>query len=149
MISFAPYDFTKYEPAPQPSLNGGLYSGEPFQRGAPWANFPVTPDTTTYVHENLQQGNDPPPEARFQYPPTRQGNSEVRWLGLKRFEGTQQNWGPYNIYCPPCQSPKKRRCSCDDVCDSTANSKCNRKNCERSKTLGNNPNMFSKYYYVP
>lgn len=42
-----------YVPPPPPSFNGGLYTGEPFQTGAPWRNYPVTPDAGYYNFTNL------------------------------------------------------------------------------------------------
>jgi hypothetical protein len=37
-----------FVPPPPPSLNGGLYTGEPFQKGAAWANVPAAPDAGNY-----------------------------------------------------------------------------------------------------
>lgn len=48
--SLAPPSFT---PPPPPSLNGGLYTGQPFRAGAPWANVPVVPDAGIYNFTNL------------------------------------------------------------------------------------------------
>ncbi len=57
----------KQTPIPPPSLNGGLYTGEPFAKGAAWANFPATPDADYMTHFNLKSAN-PPTEALVQYP---------------------------------------------------------------------------------
>jgi hypothetical protein len=59
--------------APAPSLNGGLYAGEPFA-GA-WRNYPSMPDASYAVQRNLQSAG-PPPGAAAQPPGTlRPGNS--------------------------------------------------------------------------
>jgi len=42
-----------FTPPPPASLNGGLYTGEPFAKGAPWANVPVLPDSGVYSFTNL------------------------------------------------------------------------------------------------
>lgn len=42
-----------FTPPPPASLNGGLYTGEPFRQGAPWANVPITPDAGVYNFTNL------------------------------------------------------------------------------------------------
>lgn len=60
---------------PERSVNGGLYTGEPFQQGAPWANIPVVPDADTYT-QNLESAN-PPPDAIFVPSYTRPGNNTV------------------------------------------------------------------------
>ena len=56
----------QFVPPPQPSLNGGLYTGQPFAPGAPWANVPVTPEGTYMTHVNLRSAH-PPPGASHQY----------------------------------------------------------------------------------
>ena len=45
---------SSYEPPPEPSLNGGLYTGEPFAAGAPWRNFPIAPDAGVYAFKGLR-----------------------------------------------------------------------------------------------
>lgn len=42
-----------YVPPPPASHNGGLYAGEPFEKDAPWRNFPVTPDAGFFNFTNL------------------------------------------------------------------------------------------------
>lgn len=81
-------------PPPQPSLNGGLYTGEPFQHGAPWANVPAVPDADAYlVHFALRSAN-PPPGAEVQYlAAIRPGNSYTEMYGARRVQG------PFPIYC--------------------------------------------------
>jgi hypothetical protein len=43
-----------FVPPPPPTLNGGLYTGEPFPADAPWRNFPVEPDAGVYAFGNLR-----------------------------------------------------------------------------------------------
>lgn len=56
-----------FVPPPAPTLNGGLYTGEPFARGAPWGNVPVTPDSGYMMFVALRSAN-PPPGAEFHVP---------------------------------------------------------------------------------
>ena len=56
-----------FVPPPAPSLNGGLYTGEPFQRGAGWANVPATPDAGYLNLVNLQSAG-PAPYGAFHLP---------------------------------------------------------------------------------
>jgi hypothetical protein len=82
-----------FVPPPPPSLNGGLYTGEPFAHGAPWANVPATPDASYMVHFALRSAN-PPPGAIYQYPAAiRPGNSYTYMYGVSKVPG------PYPIYC--------------------------------------------------
>lgn len=86
-------------PIPPPSLNGGLYTGEPFKKNAPWANVPVIPTVGYMIHYNLRSAN-PPPGAIYQYPGNiRPGNNHEEMPGVsgKIYEG-------YNIWCnhAPC-----------------------------------------------
>lgn len=75
---------THYTPPPPPSLNGGLYTGEPFWPGAPWRNFPATPDSSYLVHVNLRSAN-PPTQALYQYPAAgqRPGNNYSPMPGIR------------------------------------------------------------------
>lgn len=76
---------------PPPALNGGLYTGEPFAKDAPWANVPVVPDTAYLIHYNLRSAN-PPTEALYQYPGyTRPGNNTLNMIGVVPSKG------PYNM----------------------------------------------------
>lgn len=145
-LQFAEYDFAKtgYTQVPPPSLNGGLYSGEPFERNAPWANVPVTPETTFMINENLNRGNVTAPGANYQYPPTRQGNNYVEWKGLSKYEGTALNSGPFNIYCKRCDNDEQKKCFCEDICPKHQTRFCNKQNCVNKKS----ENYFSKFYYV-
>ncbi len=75
--------YTYYERPPPQALNGGLYTGEPFLKNAPWANIPVIPDADYMIHYNLRSAN-PPPGALTQYPGmTRPGNNFQAMPGVK------------------------------------------------------------------
>lgn len=68
---------------PGPSLNGGLYTGEPFAKGAPWANVPNAPDAGFLTHVALRTAN-PPPGATVQYVVgLRPGNNASMMEGLE------------------------------------------------------------------
>jgi hypothetical protein len=68
---------------PGPKLNGGLYTGEPFLPGAPWANVPVVPETGYMIHTNLRSAN-PPHQALTQYPGNnRPGNNHQNMPGVQ------------------------------------------------------------------
>lgn len=91
---------------PPRALNGGLYTGEPFAKDAPWANVPVIPDVTYMVHHNLRSAN-PPPQALVHYPGTvRPGNNEPLYEGVKRIGGWNQNCGTEDASFVP------RACTC-------------------------------------
>lgn len=65
-------------------LNGGLYTGEPFEKDAPWGNVPVIPDVDFMTHQNLRSAN-PPKQALVQYPGgVRPGNNEQKMPGVIR-----------------------------------------------------------------
>jgi hypothetical protein len=142
-LQFSNYDFEKfgYMPAPPPSLNGGLYNGQPFYKDSPYRNFPREPDTTEYLQNGLP--DDAPLKARYMYPPTRQGNSFVEWRGLNKYKGTQTNHGVFNLYCAPCQKVEKR-VFCDDLCKEDQNEFSNYSNCIERKEN----NDFDKYAYI-
>lgn len=98
-MSFAPYFYDTYVPPPKPKLNGGLYTGEPFHKNAPWGNVPVTPDIEYMINTNLRSAN-PPIEALFQYPgTTRIGNNHQSYHGLARPK-------THNFTCAPCIKSK-------------------------------------------
>lgn len=59
---------------PPRKLNGGLYTGEPFQKDAPWANVPVIPDSGYMTFYNLRSAN-PPAQALTQYQPGDRGGN--------------------------------------------------------------------------
>ena len=100
-MKFSPYDYPTYVPPPAPKLNGGLYTGEPFAKDAPWGNVPVIADIDYMVHYNLRSAN-PPIEALYQYPGTvRPGNNWQQMTGLGKPNG-------YDFICTPCI--KKKEC---------------------------------------
>lgn len=69
---------------PEPKLNGGLYTGEPFYKNAPWANVPCIPDVDYMTHVNLRSAN-PPPGAIYQYPGNvRPGNNYQKMPGIEK-----------------------------------------------------------------
>jgi hypothetical protein len=67
----------QYVPPPPPTLNGGLYTGTPFEPNAPWRNYPVKPDAGYYNFGSLAQVDSAPPAARYMMPGggLRPGNS--------------------------------------------------------------------------
>jgi hypothetical protein len=74
-----------YAPPPPPSLNGGLYTGEPFAAGAPWRNFPATPDGVYLTSVNLASAN-PPPGATNQFQGSiRPGNNYMELPGVRLY----------------------------------------------------------------
>lgn len=76
---------------PPRSVNGGLYTGTPFEPGAPWGNVPVVPEADTYT-QNLQSAN-PPPNGIFIPSYTRPGNNYVN-------QYTHMPYGDqYNFMC--------------------------------------------------
>ena len=80
-----PYAYISSKPIdiPKPRLNGGLYTGEPFKTGAPWANVPVIPDAGYMTNFNLRSAN-PPAAALFQYPGNiRPGNNHQTIPGVQ------------------------------------------------------------------
>lgn len=98
-MQYAPVNSGSYVPPPLPKLNGGLYTGEPFKEGAPWATVPVVPDIDYMIHYNLRSAN-PPIQALFQYPGTnRPGNNYQAMSGLAQSK-------EYNFTCTPCLSKK-------------------------------------------
>lgn len=89
LLASAEYNIkdTGYRPPPKPSLNGGLYTGEPFEETELHRNFPVQPDSVNYHINNLKSAN-PPPGALYQFPDTiRPGNNlpDTVALGLSRY----------------------------------------------------------------
>jgi hypothetical protein len=64
--SYLPYDFTRYVPPPSPSLNGGLYTGEPFKTNAPYRNFPNKADGV-FLKTHALASAHPPPGASSQF----------------------------------------------------------------------------------
>lgn len=84
----------EFVPPPQPSLNGGLFTGEPFAPGAPWGTVPVVPDAGYMIHYNLRSAN-PPPGAIYQYPGShRPGNNYTPMYGVAKLPNK-----PFDVYC--------------------------------------------------
>lgn len=111
----APY--AGYVAPPSRALNGGLYTGEPFVKNAPWANVPVIPDTDYMTHVNLRSAN-PPLKALFQYPGnTRPGNNFQENIGHIPYEDKAFD-KPYNFTCIPCEKVQKKRTPC--ICNRNA-----------------------------
>ncbi len=52
---------------PPASLNGGRYTGEPFEKDAPWRNFPALPDAG-YLNVVALRSANPPPGAKYHFP---------------------------------------------------------------------------------
>ena len=91
-LPFTYIDYTSPVPAPPPSLNGGLYTGEPFREGAGWANVYVRPDADAYAQNLLQNSQTPPPPGAQIIPTTvRPGNNAVRDF--------TQSPSPFNFTC--------------------------------------------------
>jgi hypothetical protein len=76
---------------PPRQVNGGLFTGEAFQHGAPWGNIPVVPEADIYVTQNLQRANPPPPHMAFAAIPgeTRPGNNAQALPPYKPFDPTK------------------------------------------------------------
>lgn len=86
-----------YVPIPPAPLNGGLYTGQPFMKGAPWGNIPQIPDSDFMTNEALRSAN-PPQDALFQYQGyTRPGNNYQVMPGVGRTVG---------VACVSAQSSK-------------------------------------------
>lgn len=66
---------TTMQPVPLPSLNGGLYTGEPFDPESTYKNYPNKPDSV-YLHTQALLSANPPPGLNAQFPDTfRPGNN--------------------------------------------------------------------------
>lgn len=90
-----------------PRPNGGLFTGETFHEGAPYANIPVVPDSGYLIHYNLRSAN-PPKEALYQYPSTlRPGNNTPIQPGVGEFAQ-----GKYDLYCISPYDKDQIKCSC-------------------------------------
>lgn len=102
-----------YMKEPPRSLNGGLYTGEPFVDNAPYANFPVIPNTNYMTNINLRSAN-PPIEALYQYVGnTRPGNNYQENSGLIITEGASGFNKNHNFKCIPSKLLKlKKNCDC-------------------------------------
>ena len=92
-LNYGLYEFEKYGymEAPPPKLNGGLYTGEPFN--GVHGNYPVKPDAVYMTNENLRSANGPV-EGLFHYPGNnRPGNNSQKMTGVKQFSSNT------NIQC--------------------------------------------------
>lgn len=74
-------------PIPPRQLNGGLYTGEPFMKDAPWRNFPAVPSSEVMMREQLASAN-PPPGAQVLYPSgnLRPGNNRINRPGIRLYD---------------------------------------------------------------
>lgn len=124
MSVYAKLDDSSFVPPPPRALNGGLYTGEPFAKGAPWANVPVIPDVDYMTNVNLRSAN-PPPGALFQYPGnTRPGNNHQKNTGLDPFTGRSGEQA-YNFSCVSCETiaaPVAQECKCKRMAAISGNS---------------------------
>ena len=93
---------------PLPSLNGGLYTGEPFKEGAPYANIPIIPDGGYMTHFALRSA-DPPLQALYQYNDSyRPGNNTPVMPGIEPYKQ-----GQYGIMCNNAvEKMHMKRCKC-------------------------------------
>lgn len=108
-LDYALYDFDQkgYAKVPPPSLNGGLYTGEPFAKDAPYGNFPVTPTTDVFINHGIRSAN-PPPGATTQYPhQVRLGNNPQTMPGVGYYDPET-----HFVQCTPGQecTPKNAPC---------------------------------------
>ena len=72
----------KYQQPPPPAWNGGWFTGEPYDKDAPWGTVPVIPDVSFLIHNNLLSAQ-PPPGANIQYPGSfRPGNNAQAMPGI-------------------------------------------------------------------
>lgn len=122
-----------FVPPPKPILNGGLYTGERFEKGAPWANVPVIADVDYMTHVNLRSAN-PPPQALYQYPGNvRPGNNYQANSGLQQYKGDRGFEGkPYNFSCIPCEAtkPMLTECKCKRIAPISGNNPLGTCNCQ-------------------
>ena len=104
--TYSPYNASSSVPPPPPSLNGGLYTGEPFLKGAPWGNVPVIPDVSYMTHVNLRSAN-PPLAAIYQYPGNiRPGNNFQEMPGVSTIK-------KYNVQCSTPSEVSVQKCPCN------------------------------------
>jgi hypothetical protein len=76
-----------YQQPPAPTVNGGWYTGEQFPQNAPWRSFPVTPDVSALIGQNLLSAR-PPPGATQQFPGSyRPGNNAQAMPGVVPYPG--------------------------------------------------------------
>jgi hypothetical protein len=101
-LSGAPYVPMVYEY--KPKVNGGLYTGEPFIKDAPWGNVPSKPETGYMMQVNLKSAN-PPPLAQYHYPGAEQrpGNNTPELPGIVQC-------GEYGFYAINDDRPFSKDC---------------------------------------
>ena len=104
-----------WSPIPEPALNGGLFTGQPFIKNAPWATVPVRPTAAYMTNVTLKSAN-PPVQALFQLQAGfRPGNNtDDNVPGLMNFTGNK-DFGPFNFACLPClkEEPVKDCKTCE------------------------------------
>jgi hypothetical protein len=112
------YEVNPWSPVLPPSVNGGLYTGEPFMKDAPWANVKVKPTWAYMTNINLRSSIMAPPAAFFQMPVNiRPGNnSDDRIEGILDFIG-DENFGPFNFKCIKCikKAKEDEDTSCKEI----------------------------------
>lgn len=94
-LNYGLYDFDKhgYMKPKKPEKNGGLYTGEEFNRNKDYGNVPTINDVDYLMAHNLKSALGPD-EGRFHYPGyTRPGNNYQENPGLKKYSNQ------HNIYC--------------------------------------------------
>jgi hypothetical protein len=112
-----------YSSIPLPSLNGGLYTGEEFDKNSTYRNFPNKPDSV-YMHTYALSSANPPPGISSQFPDTfRPGNNmpdtRSNSIKLTRFS---------NKHALVCLNNK-----------STTNAY----ECQKKSFIGTEPNLFN------
>jgi hypothetical protein len=112
------YEYNQWSPIPEPKINGGLYTGEPFMKGAPWGNVQVRPTWAYMTNQNLRSSSIVPVSGLFQMPVNfRPGNSSDDLpMGIADFIG-DKNFGKFNFKCTPCFKKVKEieETSCKEI----------------------------------
>lgn len=86
-LDYGVYDFSNYGyiMPPPPKLNGGLYTGTPFNNDAGYSTVKVIPDVDYMMNINLKSAKGVS-EAQLHYPGNnRPGNSIQDMTGLQRY----------------------------------------------------------------
>jgi hypothetical protein len=88
------YSFEKfgYMKVPEPSKNGGLYTGEAFAEGAAYGDVKVIPDAFYMNNVTLASANPPPGAMAQAVHQSRPGNNQQQVNNYKKYR---------NIYCQP------------------------------------------------
>lgn len=114
LLTYAPVEQIPYEY--KPALNGGLYTGESFAKGACWGNYPTKPETGNLIHVNLQSVSNHTPFSQYMYPGAnwRPGNNTPELPGVADCQGfymVQDDFEPkYNCYQRCFNIPKTPQC---------------------------------------